>query len=84
MALVYYPRVKKITVLQGHCTRTNMVISPPYKNFFGYFSTKTSVVGSQKNHLNEMVLLSTQNIEMLLFPTHNRCFKLMDPKEKNS
>ena len=26
-----------------------------------YFSTKTYVVGSQKNHLIEMVLLSTQN-----------------------
>ena len=27
-----------------------------------FFSTKTYVVGTQKNHLNEMVLLSTQNI----------------------
>ena len=27
-----------------------------------YFSTKTYVVGTQKNRLNEMVLLSTQNI----------------------
>ena len=27
-----------------------------------YFSTKTYVVGTQKNHLNEMVLLSTQNM----------------------
>ena len=26
-----------------------------------YFSTKTYVVGTQKNHLNETVLLSTQN-----------------------
>ena len=35
--------------------------------YFSYFSTKTYVVGSQKNRLNEMrlnemVLLSTQNI----------------------
>ena len=30
-------------------------------NFFFYFLTKSIVVGSQKNHLNEMVLLSTQN-----------------------
>ena len=32
------------------------------KNFFSYFSTKTYVVGTQKNRLNETVLLSTQNI----------------------
>ena len=32
------------------------------KNIFSYFSTKTYVVGTQKNLLNEMVLLSTQNI----------------------
>ena len=29
---------------------------------FSYFSTKTYVVGTQKNCLNETVLLSTQNI----------------------
>ena len=29
---------------------------------FSYFSTKTYVVGTQKNRLNETVLLSTQNI----------------------
>ena len=27
---------------------------------FSYFSTKTQVVGTQINHLNEIVLLSTQ------------------------
>ena len=32
------------------------------KNIFSYFSSKKYVVGSQKNRLNEMVLLSTQNI----------------------
>ena len=31
------------------------------KNHFSYLSTKTYVVGTQKNCLNEMVLLSTQN-----------------------
>ena len=31
------------------------------ENNFSYFSTKTYVVGAQKNCLNEMVLLSTQN-----------------------
>ena len=28
---------------------------------FSYFSTETYVVGTPKNRLNEMVLLSTQN-----------------------
>ena len=32
-----------------------------YQNIF-YFSTKAYVVGTQKNRLNETVLLSTQNI----------------------
>ena len=32
------------------------------KKYFSYFSAKPYVVGTQKNHLNEMVLLSTQNI----------------------
>ena len=30
--------------------------------FFFYFSTKTYVVGTPKNRLNETVLFSTQNI----------------------
>ena len=32
------------------------------KNIFPYFSTRTYVVGTQKNRLNETVLLSTQNM----------------------
>ena len=32
------------------------------ENYFSHFSTKTYVVGTQKNRLNETVLLSTQNI----------------------
>ena len=32
------------------------------KNNFFYFSANTYVVGTQKNRLNETVLLSTQNI----------------------
>ena len=32
------------------------------ENLCSYFSTKTYVVGTQKNPLNETVLLSTQNI----------------------
>ena len=31
------------------------------KNQFSYFSTKTYILDNQKNHLNETVLLSTQN-----------------------
>ena len=31
------------------------------ENYFSYFSTKTYVVDTQKNSLNETVLLSTQN-----------------------
>ena len=30
--------------------------------YFSYFSTKTYVVGTQKNRLNETFLLGTQNI----------------------
>ena len=33
-----------------------------YQNKNSYFSTKTYVVGTQKNRLNEMVLLNTQNL----------------------
>ena len=32
------------------------------KKIFSYFSTKTYVVGTQKNRLNETILLSTHNI----------------------
>ena len=32
------------------------------ENYFLHFSPKAYVVGTQKNHLNETVLLSTQNI----------------------
>ena len=32
------------------------------KNYFFHFLTKTYVVGTQKNGLNETVLLSTKNI----------------------
>ena len=35
--------------------------SAELKIFFSYFSNKTYVVGTQKNRLNETVLLSSQN-----------------------
>ena len=34
--------------------------------YYFYFSTKTYVMGTQKNRLNEMVLLSTQNMLILM------------------
>ena len=34
----------------------------PMLGYFSYFSTKTYGVGTQKNRLNETVLLSTQNM----------------------
>ena len=37
-------------------------MSDKFENHFSYFSTKTYVVSTQKNGLNETVLLSTQNI----------------------
>ena len=44
----------------------NYIVRPPdecvTENYFSYFSTKTYVVGTQKNGLNKTVLLSTQNI----------------------
>ena len=43
------------------CIRT-LVKSAQQKKTIFYFSTKTYVVGTQKNRLNETVLLSTQNI----------------------
>ena len=42
-----------------------MLDKPPILSFhqlFSYFSTKTYIVGTQKNTLNELVLLSTQNL----------------------
>ena len=55
------------------------------RKLFSYFSTKTYVVGTQKNRFNETVLLSTQNIflklwvrKYLQFYTENVClFKPM-------
>ena len=48
------------------------------ENYFLYFSSKTHVVGTQKNHLNETVLLSTGTQknrlnETVLLSTQNTC-----------
>ena len=49
-------------VLLATHTVSPLVKGAYQKNIFFYFSTKTYVVGTQKNRLNETVLLSTQNI----------------------
>ena len=43
-------------------SHTDLQIRVCTEIFFSYFSTKTYVVGTQKNRLIEAVLLSTQNI----------------------
>ena len=48
------------------CLDRTLVKSAYRKTIFFYFSTKTCVVGTQKNRLNEMVPLSTQNIMLKL------------------
>ena len=47
---------KKMLTLSGLKLRVRTI------KYFSYFKTKTYVVGTQKNRLNETVLLSTQNI----------------------
>ena len=48
---------------QISCTGPGPIVNHAYpKNIFSYFSAKTYVVGTQKNCLNETVLLRTQNI----------------------
>ena len=42
--------------------RTRPLVKSVYQKWFSYFSTKTYVVGTQKNRLDETLLLSTQNI----------------------
>ena len=42
--------------------RYSPLVKSAYQKKNSYFSTKTYVVGTQKNRLNETVLLSTQNI----------------------
>ena len=46
----------------AHTQDTGLKLRMHTKIYFSYFSTKTLVVGTQMNRLNEMVLLSTQNI----------------------
>ena len=48
-----------MTLAVGGTLKTNTTTVT--ENYFFYFSIKTYVVDTQKNHLNETVLLSTQN-----------------------
>ena len=46
-----------INLITGQGSRKECIL----ENYFLFFSSKTYVVGTQKNCLNETVLLSTQN-----------------------
>ena len=52
---------KAKTLHDGVLVFSDSIYRPVIKNHFPYFSTKTYVVGTQKNCLNEKVLLNTQN-----------------------
>ena len=45
----------------AHVRTSGFQIKSVIANYFSYFSTKTYVVGTQKNRLNETVILSTDN-----------------------
>ena len=46
----------------------------PDKNNWSYFSTKTYAVGTQKNRLNDTVLLSIQNGKSMFKLIDTKCF----------
>ena len=59
--------IKPCNVLQARVksnekVETGLLLRVGNIKIFFYFSTKTYVVGTQKNHLDETVLLSTQNL----------------------
>ena len=51
-----------INDIHAYALSNPLVKSAYQKKKFSYFSTKTYALGTLKNHLNETVLLSTQNI----------------------
>ena len=53
------PQLKKIRKL---ISKLGLQLRCVPKNLISYFLTKTYVVGTQKNRLNETVLLGTKNI----------------------
>ena len=50
------------TVLKSDNLGTRLLVKDVCLRLFSYFSSKTYVVGTQKNRDHEMVLLSTQSI----------------------
>ena len=54
-------RIFSLTFQRKKVRLTGPQIRERNEKYFSYFSTKTYVVGTQKNRLNETVLLSTQN-----------------------
>ena len=59
------PSASSVTRTRDTSSLNSTTDRPPIRvrtgKLFSYFSTKTYVVGTQKNRLNETVLLSTQN-----------------------
>ena len=64
----FYPQLVGLSYWADiSCNMINTLLPQPLgkkcvmKNQFSYFSTQTYVVGTQKNHLKEMVLSSIQS-----------------------
>ena len=53
-------------MLSADDIRTGLLLRERIEKWLSYFSTKTYIVGTQKNRLNETFLLSTQNITFIL------------------
>ena len=62
----YLQFYEKFVVYLNLCNILNHIYRKVMKEGI-YFTTKAYVVGNQKNRLNEMVLLSTQNISLKLW-----------------
>ena len=58
----HYIDIEIIGVCRLSISKSGLQIKCVLENHISYFSTKTYVVGTQKNRLNETVLLGTQNI----------------------
>ena len=52
---------KVVEIILKDVNSDQLVSQRVSENYFSYFSSKTYVVGTQKNRLNETVLLSTQS-----------------------
>ena len=68
--------------LYYNIAHTDVQIRVRTENDFSHFSAKTYVVGTQKNRLNETILLSTQNTLMgkeinAILGAHMCCCRMM-------